>query len=369
MNIYLEPVAKKVAYKPNDFVSFQMKATPTMILPNSLRISGTLGTRCDGTNDYDKKNIFIDNAVGVEAFAQQITTAFNGQVMEQINNYPRYRKMKMIASRTVDTLGASGTNGSAMRTGSEKAQTRMLLEGDKKVSSIDGVNYLTSNFSFKPDICLNNTNGMPVCFSKSGDIELTLRLSQIYEMLFGASVSVNSSYVLTDLRLNWKQMPEDPQYKKQPLTMVVKTSIQQVAASNNQQFSLSVPIPASSFVASLMKTADVNSPTANNYRMDKVQINSVEMSYNDVNMVYNQFQQDNQQIINYNFLKAMNNNSPDQPNAINLVDFLNNEAFGIGSNFGKFLSNTKFGINLQSNDITSTNTYTIWFYFIGSVSV
>jgi hypothetical protein len=188
-------------------------------------------------------------------------------------------------------------------------------------------------------------------------------------VLFGVNVGVDSKYVLSDLRLNWKQMPEDPQYKKQPLNMVVKTSIQQVAASNNQQFSLSVPIPASSFVASLMKTADVNSPTANNYRMDKVQINSVEMSYNDVNMVYNQFQQDNQQIINYNFLKAMNNNSPDQPNSINLVDFLNNEAFSIGSNFGKFLSNTKFGINLQSNDITSTNTYTIWFYFIGSVSV
>ena len=201
MNIYLEPVAKKIAYKPNDFVSFQMKATPTMILPNSLRISGTLGTT-DGSTDYDKKNIFIDNAVGIEAVCQQITTSFNGQVMEQLNNYPRYRKMKMIASRTVDTLGATGVNGSAMRTGSEKAQTRMLLEGDKKVSIIDGVNYLTSNFSFKPDICLNNTNGMPVCFSKSGDIELTLRLSQIYEMLFGASVSVNSSYVLTDLRLN-----------------------------------------------------------------------------------------------------------------------------------------------------------------------
>ena len=66
MNIYLEPQAKKVSYKPNDFVSFVLKAAPTMILPNSLRISGTLGTT-NGSNDYDKKNIFIDNAVGVEA--------------------------------------------------------------------------------------------------------------------------------------------------------------------------------------------------------------------------------------------------------------------------------------------------------------
>ena len=58
MNIYLEPQAKKVAYVANDFVSFVLKATPTMILPNSLRISGTLGTT-DGSNDYDKKNITL----------------------------------------------------------------------------------------------------------------------------------------------------------------------------------------------------------------------------------------------------------------------------------------------------------------------
>lgn len=349
---FVKPNAERPQYLPSETVDFIIKYDTMNLVPH-VRISGTLHTTvADGV-----KKIYIDGMTGADSLFQYFTTSLNGMVVESLNEYPRYVRMKQGANQTPTQNVQLASNICSLRV-SDSLQTKQLLfgAGDRAVS-----------FSVVPDICLNNAN-RPLNFKKDGEVKITFQLPVVSKVLFGDDVG-EATYHLTDLQLEYRLVKA--QSPSKPLEMIVKQMVRQTLNSNHTTLGVIIPIPSHSIAMSVIKVSNEADVKKNALTGEYIKVDSLEFLFNDNNAMGLAYPLENDEEIIYNYLKTFNgtlNNSVGYSQLVPASTKENNWGFGI--EYGAYIKNKKVTLDIQSEDVDGgDNKLSCYMYFKGLISV
>ena len=173
---YAYPSSQKQTYTSGDQVDFILSFANKSIVRNSVRISGKLKVLNGGAALVNER-VFYDATVGVHSAFNNLSVSSQLRgILELQQDYAQYVKMKNMATKTSEMMVSSGKliNELCM---SDYTKTKYVLAqpGATELGD-DGI-----PFYLKPDICLNNFNGVQnnvggIDYSQTGDITLSLRV-------------------------------------------------------------------------------------------------------------------------------------------------------------------------------------------------
>jgi len=370
MNI-INPVSSKSTYTQNDKVDFNIVTKPgESIVKNSIRITGLLKVSNGATNIKSTDIIYYDPTCGVSGVFQQIICSTQNQgVIETNMEYPRYVKSKMQAAMTPSQLASASSNLTELRCGSY-TMTNSLLARSSKVAGFTNkttgalVDAEYTSFSMKPDICFNKSDNH-IANSKTGQLNINLRLSTNNQFLFGSGVGTTYSYTLKNLQIQYNTIPQDV---KGPLTMEKIIVEKNKVESNNSQLSTSVPAICRSVSCVFHEDSTLNTSAINSLENQYLPaIERVEFSWNGDNEYISYTLKYPNELL-YNYVDSWGDY--DKTGLSNNLLNVEGDGFGIGLDFKSYvdLSNQKFGLNIVSN-VSSTRAYAIFMIFKGIVTI
>ncbi len=349
------PQSQKASYGPSDVIDFLLTFAGKSIVRNSIRLSGVLNVYAT-TNPNDPVNaqrIYYDATVGIHSFLNNVVVSTQKQgILENQSDYGRYVKMKNNAFKTDEQMITSGN----------------LLNDLTMTDSTLTNKYMTDALPFytKPDICFNNATGN-IDNSKTGDVKISLRLSNVLECLFGPDITPNATYQISSLALEYRTTAE----MKQPITMVIKQSAKQVVNSTNSTINIQLPAVVYSVCSSFMRVAEELQLTFNNLATEQPpNITKLYYSFNNTTGQYIGYPIESLQDMLQHYIESFhavdgivgryNDNKNNMTNR--LVN--DNQAFGIGLDFSDSVSlmTANFGVNLLSG-VQSDDPYYIWLFF------
>lgn len=301
------PASQKAAYLPGDLLSFRCQAPmPGMgMMADTIRISGTLTvTDAAGARINNTDRVYWNAQIGVHGLINQISTSCEKHgVLESISDYGR-----AVATIRAAELGALQTTGDAHAAlelcAPDNYSTRDIAFGEQA-----GAATIATPFAMKPMICLNgaavldkdgNASAACVPFDRTGDVEISIILSQASSFLHGADVA-GKTYTLSNVQLvYWSAKAQSNVRIHMPKIECLYRTLPSTTAS----FQTKGTMVASRMLMSFIATADLQDPTFDSYRSVNAGVQRLSFTYGDASsLVTTTFR--NQQEIMANYLLAM----------------------------------------------------------------
>jgi hypothetical protein len=366
----IAPINNRSSYPEFSVVDFNVSAEGRKMVMNSFRLVGKLNAYSTGSTRVVRANdINYDGRIGIGGVIESIQTEISnlGGVVESFNGYGRYVGMSHDATKT-DLDLINGDAVCEMKT-PIKTATKCMLVGE--LSNAETITQ-SNSFSIKPQFILNSAVGMDdpndltMSYKKSGNIRVSFTLARNFAFLFGADVSNNSSYDLTDLRLEFLSVPEDN--KPNRTAHKVKYMVRSTLESGSANIQAQVPAKVNAVSISFIKSDRENVAAHNNYRREVLpDLTSVQYLFNNATNEYIQYRIDDRAEWS---LRAVQSFVDTKHSELSLKNFAGNHSFLLGLNFGEFidLTNQTFSVQLESG-ATSTDPYTCFLYFHSVVEV
>ena len=339
------PQSQRAQYLENDNGDFLLDFVGYTLKSNSVKLTGTLvvSTTAPPTlTPIGGANILMDGVTGIDSCFQSFTTSISDIVVENNPEYPRFQKMNLCASNSRTQLVGSAFNTMALRCYSDELTTTNLVGPNN-----DG----RSQFCTKPNICLNNSQGL----NGDGQVRLSVRLASVNNVLFGTAVNATTSYWLENLRVEYEVMPQTQQSGG---VMVTNHCLKQTINNGNANLSFIVPVPSSKISCSMIQTANLSRTDYNHLTLEKPDtVSRVELSINDGTSQVVSYPLETEQEILEEYLRSLGNY---KHNCNRINDLLANEKFGFGYSYTTMLSGAKIGLQI----VSSLNApYAVYSYF------
>lgn len=330
-------------YLPDTSHSFELQYEGNAFHQNSLRVQGELLVELANGNAITKDtNVLLDPKIGISCLFRQVTSELNGQVLEQINDYPTYVKA-LFEARTYewDYVSQSDRNLSLM-TASESIMPAFLARNTD--TGTPGNNLKVYVPFSVPLYNLTNSSDDDIS-SQKGIQKITIMLNQVTKGLYGSDVAT-CTYQIRNLKLKYIQVSDNG---NKAVVCRKKTIIERPLTTDNAQYSISTPLVVNA-ISCVFKDKTIDN-TDNNYTLQ---------SLPNLQRVAFDFNNDNQRPIEYdltNLVEWLSNYKdswglPIRSNDdFSLLDYYaNGENFGIGLNFNEAvdLSKNHWQMNIQS---------------------
>ena len=366
------PQNLKSTYQEFDVVDFHLVHPNRKLNIGSIRLEGELNVQYDGqTLDSDAivdgthingKQIYLDHMVGGHSLCESITCAISAggsrQVIENLQDYPRY--VKMSASATSGRNDNLNSNNLCELKAVDDSLTNPLLQGISPPSNPSNEpQRVDPDFSIRPLICFNSGQGS-LGADKTGDIEMSVTLARTFAVLFGNDVNSKVKYSLRDLRVRYTTSPMDDD--KDPVVLKTKLSIKQSIQSSFANIQTRVPAVCNAMTASFQLQANENTAVHNNLALDKVKsLTQTQFLFNDsTNTLVSYILRNDSEVIS----RAIDSMLDTGRNSLNTQNLANNNGFLVGLDFDQMinLDSSKFSLQLQSG-IASSEPMIIYMYF------
>jgi len=368
----VQPSNKRDNYTDFDNVDFLLSASNRKLVGGSVRLLADVTVGIEGPSE----TISFDGLTGSHAWFSQIITSGSqvGQI-ENLNFYPH-----MVASKARATLAREDVFQSQYTAENRCPDGRVAAALLKGTVATDGSSYdfiQPMSMATRPDFCLNNfvtgtDNNLP--FSKTGDITVSLIVSQSIAVLYGTAtagagaIGVDRNITLTNLRLSFSSVPDDGVYPK-AYQMRVATSLKQSLQSTYANISTLAPLVADRFWMVFVEQAKDSSALYNGlacYRPPNV--SRLEYLWSDSTTAEYTYTFINEEEMLYNGIKAVSGVVGDNQATLNIL--ASNDGYILGMPFGSFvdLSKNKISVNLTSG-ISNTTPITMYMFFGGVVSI
>jgi hypothetical protein len=219
-------------------------------------------------------------------------------------------------------------------------------------------------FAVSPQIAVNmsdkNISG------KKGNMTITFYLNQKNNFLYGADVGT-CTYTLQNLQLMYSTDAGDSNDK---VVMAKTFHIAQPLNSNNQQFSMSLPLVCNA--VSCVFHEEGRASTDNTYELESLpNLTRASFNFNDVSNAYIRYDLTNLSEFLMNYQNSWGKQIGSKNNMSISKVYEDGNGFGIGMDFGgQFvnLSNQNWGMNIQS-DVSSARAYNCSMIFHSMVEV
>ena len=354
-------MSEKASYLENTDIKFELTYAGRSLKKGSIRIMGELQVLLSGDAVQPEDGLGYDTVLGAHGLFRQITCEINNQNIETIENYPMVAKARYVSKNYSWDFMSSALRNQALQIGNEALAPALIAK------NAQGENYadLTCNsFCITPFISLNMSD---VDISgKKGSAKVTVYLNQKNDFLYGADVG-NGSYSLRNVYMIYETNDGDTNV---PATMDKVNYLPQTLSSNNQQFSMTLPIACNAVSCVFHESGRAS--TTNSYQLEALpNVQRVAFNYNDINNAFVKYDQTTLQEMLLNYMNSWKV-SADSKNMFSLNDYVNEgEGFGLGMDFGGDLvplNNQAWGMNIQS-DVTSARPYTVGIIFKGVIQV
>jgi len=332
------------------------------LVGNSVRITGNLRVLNNGANVVAGDKIYYDEKVGVSAFVSQIQTSFQtkGQV-ELANEVGRYEGMLEDAQSSHNDM-CVGSKSCELKVPMRDMSELILTGRETNTTGQTPVLNDPCDFSYKPNICLNNCEGNSLIpFSKTGAIRIVLTLARHQRALFGAGVSSTTSYTMSNLQLHYKTA--DASGTANPVAMKVKYHIRQAILSGASNLNAKVPAACNSVAVSFIKQADEGGNAPNSLaRQVLPKTTRVQFLFNNSTAQRIQYPINNREEVLLRYLDAMKDGG--KHSSMTLKKLKGNESYGVGLSFGEYISLVNDSLNIQLDSaVNSTNGFSAHMFF------
>lgn len=376
------PENNKSSFSEYDNIDFVMTFENRAMNLNSLRIEGDLSVTQDDKALSDTTNFFkdikLDHLVGAHSLCESVQTSFfNGSnLIENLSEYPRYCKMKNACRKARGDMN-NGSNVCELLAPTD-AMTNLVLKGvtppaNAKSTSGDIVAPLAPDFSFKPEICLNNatSDGMPVLpYGKSGAIRLTINLARVNAVLFGVDVDPSKTkYSVSNLQVTFSSVPESQEQMSNKVVMNTIQSIKPSVESGFANIGVKVPAICNACSISFQKQNEENTPTNNNLQLQKIpNLQEVQYLFNDsTNSLVSYLLRDYEEVVNRGIESMFSTGR----NSLGMQTLAENDGFVAGLYFDDFidLRNQKFNFQVNSGISGGSSSMLAYLYFHSIISI
>lgn len=371
------PVNNKDTYQEQDSIDFQLDFPNEALVLNTLKLTATLQVRQAGLPLANGQDVCIDGMVGAHAVVDAITTDFrnSGQVENISDAYPRY--VRMMRDATMDKEDLLNSNYVAELCAPSDAElTPVLLQGINALNVADSGFLLAENldpdFSILPMFCMNRASAptapgsMPALdYEKSGTIRINVKLSRALDVFYGEDVDTSTSYILTNLRLQYETVPK--MVASPNLNMEALINIKSTVESQFTNLSSRVPGVCRSVAISFIEQTHETNSAYNNFETEVVPaITEVKFISNGA-QDYITYNVENTSEILSRYVEAFVDTGK---NNMTLEMLKANRSFGVGLNFGKFYDLTQQQFNVQiSSSVSSSSPMTAYLFFHSLIQV
>lgn len=348
------------------------------LLNNSVRLTGNVTFFKDAPDtpfELEDGLAFYDNKTGAHSLFRSVYINTDQGTLSNINDYPTW--VRLFRQRDSDLNGYCG---SALR------ELELCLPSLRQTNAIITRDEGT-NFSIYPLMALNladpDSGNMT---NRAGAIRLTFSTNNALSVLYGADgstvqtddgyevlslpnpVTSSAGYTITNLKLHYdvvEAMPSDTS------TMMMSVfSARHTVISNNDTFSVNLPLVATAFVGAYKPLQNMNSITSNEYAFQNPDITRLEFTYNNNTNEIISFPLKTQEEI---ILNSMNALEVVNKTSVTLGQISKNsygDEFSIGLNFGEPLDmkQARFSIRTECNNISNTSRSFLDVFAVGSVS-
>ncbi len=352
-------------------IDFNLVADGRKLVPNTIRVCGQLLVEKAGTAVTTTQDIKLDHTIGAHGFFESWQCETEQQVLENLQNYPRYCAMEA-AVHTQDGDYCSGEYQAELR-GPLPYNGKINCErvAPNAVSAVAAARLaaspVESTFAIKPRVCFNRQQGGMYSFSKKGAIKISCNLARNGHALSGGdTVAGTATYQLKNVRLTFQSVPDDG--KQDKILMDSYVSIKSSMVSSQAHISARVPSKAVKGVSiSFLRQAQEGSLLENVYALEPLpQLAEVEYGFRDtLNNFITYPIKDLGEALERG-ITSMEHGRPHN-NSCNPSMRKANKGYILGTDFdGQFvdLSGQKFGLQLKSNfSGIASDTRLVFMYF------
>lgn len=368
------PDSQKPAYGNGvENIDFTIRLSPGQaLLKNSIRLSGNVIFYQQGNTVFPVGSpALYDYKLGTHSlFRSMFVNTTNNGTISNINEYPEW--VKLYRQRDGDRQAYCG---SAVR--ELELSLPDLRSPSNLISNADG-----TNFSLYPLIPLNlcdpESGNMT---NRSGDITLTITTNNPLSVLYGVEssspdgsqtilnpVTNSAGYEIRNLKLHYDVVGATPA-DTQTTVMTIFGS-RHTVVSNNDTFSVNLPIVASAFVGAYRDITSINTPNDNEYKFLNPDITRLEFTYNNTTNEIISFPLKSQQEIVLNSLSALELGTKSSVTLGQLAE-LDGDEFSVGLQFGEplDLAKARLAIRTESNLINNTQRALLDIFATGSLGI
>ena len=346
----------RATYSPFDQVNFTLSNDGRSMVVGSLHLEGVLSV-VQGAEPYGATAttnvdlVYYDRFVGAHSVIDQMTVEAGGQTLETVVNYPRLVKSLVTGSESQTTMFLSHNVCELKCPGDEIAREILmgnrLPEDASGAGAVPAVERVSPDFSIRPVCVLNGAMSGEIPYRRSGDINVSINLSRIADVLWGPQVGAGTSYTISELRMTWRSVPDNGKNDLVSLTryMGVKSSIQ----SSNAALQLRVPAVCDSMFMTFLPQADAGQLVPNTTACVRLpQVSRVQYLFSDSTNRLITYQLRTELEILEKYVDALNNGS--DTSAVTLRNVKNSETYGMGLSFdGKIdLNRNKLSVIIES---------------------
>ena len=361
-----DPINNKATYTELDNVSWNINNAGRKLVLGSvrieadLRVNNTGNTRSDiaANNDQDGFN----NRVGAHGLVDSYTIeAGNVGILENVTS-DAGRFVNLVSSATeTESMLCNASSACELKSTNQRI-SNMLSTGVKR----DDATQEDIDFSFKPMICLNrNVVGGTLSFRKAGFMKLSINLARNYEFL--NSFSGTANYVLSNLRLTYRTVPDDGMDES-----VVMNSILSIKSTINTNFanvSSNVPATCSGVSVCFMRSSRENNQIYDNYNLEALpDFKSIQYLFNSSNNQYVSYIIDTREEMLEKGIESIANTGASCLNG-KTIRSNNVEFAGLSFDEPVDLSNQRFNIQIKADGIANLAPFNCYQFFHSSVSL
>ena len=370
-------------------IDFSLDFAQRAMVAGSVRFEAEVRiTDGNGADIADIAKVKCDHMVGGHSFVQScVSSTLNSGILENATNLPRLHAMKVNSTEHYNDMN-NAKNVCELKSSDTFLQEKLLKQrcpsdlgggangvgagqhlgsgfGDATLypRPVNDGAFENPDFSIKPDIVFNNvvSSNKLVNYSTTGTVKLSFNLARNAEALFGASMTAGHSYTLTNARVCFVSLPEQP--KQAPVQLRSSICLKSNLNSNLASSSIRVPNICDSVSISFLSLARENSLFFNNTALEKPpNFDALRMNFNSSTNKYLAYELKTIPEIVGEGLKSLANGSGS--NNVSLDKLAVNKGFIAGLKFGEFvdLSKQSFQIQVQSG-IQNANPMVMFSYF------
>ena len=354
-------MSEKSSYNENTDIKFELTYAGRSLKKGSIKIVGELQVLNNAHAVQPEDDLQYDTVLGAHGLFRQITCEINNQNIETIDNYPMVAKARYVSKNYSWDFMSSVLRNQALQIGNDNLAPAVIAKNEQGQDFPD----LTWNsFCVAPFFALNMSDAD--ISGQKGSATITVYLNQKNDFLFGADVA-NATYSLRNVYLLYETNPGDTNVK---VNMDKVNYLPQTLSSNNQQFSMTLPIACNAVSCVFHETGRAS--TTNSYELEALpNVQRVAFNYNDINNAFVRYDMTTLQEMLVNYMNSWKVPA-DSKNMFSLNNFINDgNMYGLGMDFGGDLvplNNQAWGMNIQS-DVSSARPYTVGIIFHGVIQV
>lgn len=357
------PENNKESFTEYDNIDFLIPADVSRnLVGNQVRITGDLRVLDNGAIVGAGGKIYYDEKVGISAFVSQIQTSFQtkGQI-ELANEVGRYEGMKEDAQSSHNDM-CVGSKSCELKVPIREMSELVLMGRETNSAGQAPVLNDPVDFSYKPNICLNNCEGnVLIPFKKTGSIRVVITLARHQRALFGDGVSATTTYEWSNVQLHYKTAAatgESP-----PVAMKTKYHIRQAILSGASNLNAKVPASCNSVSVSFISQAHEGGFSTNSLGREVLpKTTRVQFLFNNSTAQRIQYPINNREEVLLRYLDSLKDGG--KHSSMTLKKLKGNESYGVGLSFGEYVSLVNDSLNIQlDSNVNSQNPYSAHMYF------